>query len=103
MACKKVLYEELLPLEFIERVNAFPVAYLPLGILEWHGLHLPLGADGLQSKGVFEKIASEIGGIVLPMLFLGPDIVVNKDGVCYYGMDHHSFDDGMPQQLEGLK
>ena len=61
MSCKKVLYEELQPSEFVERINAFPVAYLPLGTLEWHGLHLPLGADGLQSKGVFERIAYEIG------------------------------------------
>ena len=63
---KKVLYEELRPEEFIERINNFPVAYLPLGTLEWHGMHLPLGADGLQSKGVFKRLADEIGGIVLP-------------------------------------
>jgi creatinine amidohydrolase len=101
MRCEKVLYEELQPKEFVERINAFPVAYLPLGTLEWHGLHLPLGSDGLQSRGVFERIASEIGGIVLPMLFLGPDTAVRKDDTVYYGMDIHSFDDGRPQQLEG--
>lgn len=101
MGCEKILYEELLPDEFIERINAFPVAYLPLGTLEWHGLHLPLGADGLQSKGVFKRIAHEIGGIVLPMLFLGPDNVANKDDAYYHGMDYISFQEGKPQQLEG--
>ena len=101
MSCKKVLYEELQPSEFVERINTFPVAYLPLGTLEWHGLHLPLGADGLQSKGVFERIAYEIGGIVLPMLFLGPDSVINKNDISYYGMDHISFGKDQPQQLEG--
>ncbi|MGI6706183.1 MAG: creatininase family protein [Clostridia bacterium] len=101
MRCEKVLYEELQPREFVERINAFPVAYLPLGTLEWHGLHLPLGSDGLQARGVFERIASEIGGIVLPMLFLGPDRAMRKDDAVYYGMDIISFDDGAPQQLEG--
>lgn len=101
MSKSKVLYEELRPEEFVQRVNAFPVAYLPLGTLEWHGLHLPLGADGIQSKGIFERLAGEIGGIVLPMLFLGPDSVVNKGDAVYYGMDHHSFDASSPQQLEG--
>lgn len=107
MSCEKVLFEELQPAEFVERINAFPVAYLPLGTLEWHGLHLPLGSDGIQSQGVFEEMAAAIGGIVLPMLFLGPDNQ-NKpddqdkqDGIVYYGMDHHSFDTGLPQQLEG--
>lgn len=98
---KKVLYEELRPEEFIERINNFPVAYLPLGTLEWHGMHLPLGADGLQSKGVFKRLADEIGGIVLPMLFLGPDSVVHKDNDVFYGMDHYSFDESCPQQLVG--
>ena len=33
---KKVLYEELLPEEFVQRMQEMPVAYLPLGTLEWH-------------------------------------------------------------------
>lgn len=101
MENKKVLYEELLPGEFVERLNDFPVAYLPLGTLEWHGLHLPLGADGLQAQGIFARLASAIGGIVLPMLFLGPDSAVEENGVPYYGMDYKSFTDGEPQLLEG--
>ena len=47
---KKVLYEELLPEECVQRIQEMPVAYLPLGTLEWHGPHMPLGADGIQSK-----------------------------------------------------
>ena len=101
MERKKILYEELQPDEFIEKINPFPVAYLPLGTLEWHGLHLPLGADGIQARGVFERIAYEVGGIVLPMLFLGPDRIINKGDTSYYGMDVLSFDEGESQQLEG--
>jgi len=99
---ESVRYEELLPEEFTRRINACPIAYLPLGTLEWHGQHLPLGADGIQARGVMEILAERVGGIVLPMLFLGPDgILLEKDGIKYHGMDVMSFYEGMPQQLEG--
>jgi len=84
----KVLYQELSPDEFKEKLSECPVAYLPLGTLEWHGDHLPLGSDGLQSIGFFKILAEEAGGIVMPMLFIGPDgydTVIN--GREYYGMD----------------
>ena len=98
---ESVFYEELRPDQFVARINACPVAYLPLGTLEWHGRHLPLGADGLQARGVMAKIAERVGGIVLPMLFLGPDMTIEKNGKRYNGMDILSFDEDCPQQLEG--
>ena len=85
---EKVLYQELTPEEFTQRIEKCPVAYLPLGTLEWHGYHLPLGSDGLQALGFFRELASRAGGIVLPMLFVGPDgydTLIN--GHEYYGMD----------------
>jgi len=82
-----VLYAELRPQQFRERLAAAPIAYLPLGTLEWHGEHLPLGSDGLQAQGFFVALAQEVGGIVLPMLFLGPDRVRETDGGPLYGMD----------------
>jgi creatinine amidohydrolase len=84
----KVLYEELTPAEFAARLSDCPVAYLPLGTIEWHGDHLPLGSDGLQSEEFFKKLATEVGGIVLPKLFIGPDGYDTLiDGREYYGMD----------------
>lgn len=85
---EKVLYEELTPLEFSSRLADCPVAYLPLGTMEWHSNHLPLGSDGLQSEEFFKRLAVEVGGIVLPKLFIGPDgydTLIN--GNEYYGMD----------------
>ena len=84
---KKVLYEELLPEEYVQRIKEMPVAYLPLGTLEWHGPHMPLGADGIQSKELFVRVAEKIGGVVLPMLFMGPDRVFDDRGTIFYGMD----------------
>lgn len=98
---EKVLYAELTPAEFRRRLAAAPIAYLPLGTLEWHGEHLPLGADGLQSQGFFIRLAQRAGGIVLPMLFLGPDLQAEADGQTFYGMDIVGFAQGAPRQLEG--
>lgn len=83
----KVLYEELTPREFLARLEQAPVAHLPLGTLEWHGAHMPLGSDGLQSKGFFAELAQEVGGVVLPMLFVGPDRHNTVDGRTLYGKD----------------
>ena len=69
----KVLYEELTPTEFRIRLAEAPVAWLPLGTLEFHGEHMPLGSDAIQPLEFFKEIAAEAGGIVLPPLFLGPD------------------------------
>ena len=85
----KVLYAELTPQEFREKIKECPVAYLPLGTLEWHGEHLPLGADGIQSQGFFIRLAEKVGGIVLPMLFMGPDMFNKMNETDYlYGMDN---------------
>ncbi|HOV69912.1 MAG TPA: creatininase family protein [Clostridia bacterium] len=97
----KVLYQELLPDEFIERVNACPIAYLPLGTLEWHSFHLPYGPDMMIPLEMFKHIAEKAGGVVLPPLFIGPDGAIEHDGKLYFGMDYASFEDGYPQHLAG--
>ena len=96
-----VNYEELTPTEFRARLADAPIAYLPLGTLEWHGEHLPLGSDGIQSRGFFVELAHQVGGIVVPMLFLGPDSSKSLTGDEFYGMDINSFRDENPEQLPG--
>jgi len=98
---ERVRYEELTPCLFRQRLAAAPIAYVPLGTLEWHGEHNPLGADGLQSQGFFIELAKRVGGIVLPMLFLGPDVKQEHEGRDYYGMDIYSFPGEAPHQLDG--
>src|SRR6185369_11281395 len=86
---QKVKYLELRPTEFRERLQQKPLAYLPLGTLEWHGEHLPLGSDALQSEALMVACAEKFGGIVLPTLFLGPDRRMDKeDGSYLAGMDY---------------
>ena len=85
---REVQYKYITPADFKRRLAEAPVAYLPLGTIEWHGEHLPLGADGIQSEELFGMLAEDVGGIVLPMLFCAPDAKkVEPDGSEKYGMD----------------
>lgn len=96
-----VKYAELRPAEFSRRLSERPLAYLPLGTLEWHGLHLPLGADSIQSEALMVAAAQRFGGIVLPPLFLGPDRRTElENGRDLIGMDSARSTDP-PRQLTG--
>lgn len=95
-----VFYENLTPTDFRARLAGAPIAYVPLGTLEWHGEHLPLGSDGLQSRGFFARIAEQIGGIVLPMLYLGPDRRRVESEADLIGMDYAETT-VPPQRLDG--
>jgi creatinine amidohydrolase len=54
-------------------IEACPVAYLPLGLIEWHGPHMPLGMDGLNAAEVARQAAELTGGLVFPTLYLGTE------------------------------
>ncbi|MCW4048708.1 MAG: creatininase family protein [Candidatus Bathyarchaeota archaeon] len=99
--CEETRYERLTPKALESRKAAAPIAYLPLGTLEWHGPHLPLGSDHLQSQGFFIQLARRVGGVVLPPLFLGPDSFKVFNGAEYYGMDIHQKESATPIRLEG--
>ena len=59
------------PAEIKAEKERMPVAYLGLGILEWHGLHNPAGLDGVKADGVAAYLAERLGGVVVPPLFWG--------------------------------
>lgn len=48
-----------------------PPIFLPVGALEQHGPHLPLGTDGLLSAAVAADTAERVGGLVAPTLSYG--------------------------------
>jgi creatinine amidohydrolase len=68
---RKVQYEEMLPHEFEEAIGQFPVAYVPVGSLEWHGRHLALGNDTLKAYGILQRTAEKYGGVVVPPTYWG--------------------------------
>ncbi|MBX7257551.1 MAG: creatininase family protein [Candidatus Hydrogenedentes bacterium] len=98
---EKVRYAELLPHEFRARLAQRPLAYLPLGTLEWHGEHLPLGSDAIQSEALMIECARRFGGIVMPPIHLGPDRAKPADGgAMLIGMDYAETTKP-PRQLDG--
>ncbi|MDQ0092233.1 creatininase family protein [Paeniglutamicibacter psychrophenolicus] len=68
---KTVQVELLSPAELDACLAAAAVAYLPLGTLEFHGPHLPIGLDALTAHGVCLAAARLGGGIVLPTVYQG--------------------------------
>ena len=58
--------ERLLGREFNDRLARQPVGYLPIGTLERHGDHLPMGLDVIKAHAFCVFLAERIGGIVWP-------------------------------------
>ncbi len=68
---KKVRYEEMLPHEILERREKFPVAFIGLGTIEWHGEHLAVGNDALKAEKLCELAAEKSGGFAFPTVWYG--------------------------------
>jgi len=68
---EEVRYHLLRPAQVVARRRACPVAYLPIGTIEWHGVHNPLGADTLQAEGLAVLAARKGGGLAFPPLYYG--------------------------------
>lgn len=84
---ENVRYELLRPEEIISARDRIPVAYVPLGPLEWHGPHLPIGVDMLHAYSLALEAARRTGGVVLPALPLGSETVLESDRVRDRGFD----------------
>lgn len=61
----------MLPWQLRAAMSARPVVYIPLGTIEWHCEHLPVGLDALTAHGICLGAAAKDGGIVLPPLHYG--------------------------------
>ena len=68
----QVLFERMRPHQVRARRQALDVALLPLGNLEWHGIHNPLGLDAIKAHHVCCRAALKLeGGAVFPTLLWG--------------------------------
>lgn len=74
---QEVRYQMLRPAQVVARRRECPVVYIPLGNLEWHGPHNPLGADTLQAEGFAVLCARKGGGLVFPALYYGENRLEN--------------------------
>ena len=62
-------YEELRPDQLELLLKEAPIAYWPLGLLEHHGWHLPIGFDGLKADRICRRLADRTGGVLLPVMW----------------------------------
>ena len=68
---RAILYEESRPADMRDVISKTPIAYVPLGALEWHGEHGPLGLDGIKARALCQEAAGRTGGVVFPAVFWG--------------------------------
>jgi creatinine amidohydrolase len=57
------------PGQLEKALRAFPAVYVPFGLIEWHGRHLPLGNDALKAHAILVKTAEQFGGVVYPPVY----------------------------------
>src|SRR5207247_9972886 len=76
---RTVEYESMRPSESAQARARLPLAFIPIGPLEWHGPHLPMGLDGLHAHTVAMEVARQVGGVVLPTYYLGSETVRPTD------------------------
>lgn len=70
MAAPEVRLDRLRPAEIAAAMARAPVAWIPMGALEFHAAHLPNGTDGFTAQGLLVRAAKRLGGVVLPWSYL---------------------------------
>ncbi|MBT4496698.1 MAG: creatininase family protein [Gemmatimonadetes bacterium] len=68
---RAVQYERMLGRQATDAIAAFPVGYLPIGCLERHGDHLPMGLDIIKAHQICCLVAQTVGGVVFPPHYYG--------------------------------
>lgn len=66
----EVRLERMRPHEIEAAIARAPIAWVPLGALEFHAPHLPNGTDGFTGHGLLVAAAERAGGVVLPWSYL---------------------------------
>jgi creatinine amidohydrolase len=56
---------------FERRLSSHPLVIVPVGALEAHGPHLPLGADQIQAEGTAYALAERVDALVAPTVPYG--------------------------------
>src|SRR5207244_5592605 len=61
-------FEDIVGFEVADRVSRYRLAILPLGSLEFHGPHNPLGSDSVIVSGIAERVAARTTGLLFPII-----------------------------------
>ena len=93
MRTRQIQY--LRPDEIRAELEQTPIAYLPLGLLEWHGPHLPYGVDAFNAEAVALAAADITGGLVLPTVYFGTERDRDPETLDNLGFDREAYIVGM--------
>ena len=85
---REVRLELLRPDQIVAEKERCAIAYLPIGPLEWHGPAAPFGTDPLTAHESAVRCAREVGGVVLPPLFMGVDTPRDEQGLQNLGFEN---------------
>ncbi|UCF99679.1 MAG: creatininase family protein [Spirochaetaceae bacterium] len=67
-------YEWMRPHQLIAERKRCPLVFLPVGPLEYHGPHMPMGTDAINATWVAGEACRLLGkGVVHPTLFMGTE------------------------------
>lgn len=93
MNTRQITY--LRPEQVLAEMQRCPLAYLPVGPLEWHGPHLPLGVDALNAENAALQASKQTGGLVFPTLYWGTERERSAEMLDWLGLDQGSYIVGM--------
>ena len=72
------------PGELLSIQETFPVAFQPIGTLEWHGRQNPIGCDAIKAEMLCIETAKITGGAVMPTIYFSTDAY--RDTGCGVGL-----------------
>jgi creatinine amidohydrolase len=71
---REVRFEMLRPSQLRKELERCPLVFLPVGPIEYHGPHLPLGTDPLNAHFCAREASRRLGkGVVMPTLYMGTE------------------------------
>src|SRR5246127_3791120 len=71
-SAKPKRFEDTVGFEVADLMSRSRLAILPLGSLEFHGPHNPLGSDSIIISGIAERVAARISGLLFPTITFFP-------------------------------
>lgn len=68
---KSFWYQELSWPEIVEKTKECDIILLPIGSIEQHGPHCPVGVDSLNVQKIAERVAERTGVLIAPPIWYG--------------------------------
>jgi len=75
---KKYLIEEMTPEEITEALKVVDTVLVPLGTIEQHGPHLPVGTDVLIPTEIAKRVAEKAEVLVAPPVYYGNSLSMQE-------------------------